>query len=153
MQNWDDLRLFLAVAREQSLSGAGQVLRLDPATLGRRMARLEKAMQARVVREIAAGLRADRGGRAVAGAGGRGRAGDARRGWGDAWRRASAERPDPDRARLMAARTFCCRRSAPPSGATTPIWTSRSWRCRGSLTCRGARRTWPSASARRPPGG
>ncbi len=45
MQNWDDLRLFLAVARERSLSGAGKVVRLDPATLGRRMARLEKAMQ------------------------------------------------------------------------------------------------------------
>ncbi|MEP1767639.1 MAG: LysR family transcriptional regulator [Sulfitobacter sp.] len=45
MQNWDDLRLFLAVAREQSLSGAGKILRLDPATLGRRMARLEAAMQ------------------------------------------------------------------------------------------------------------
>ena len=41
-QNWDDIRLFLAVAREQSLSGAGKVLRLDPATVGRRMARLEK---------------------------------------------------------------------------------------------------------------
>ena len=46
MGNWDDLRLFLAVAREQSLSGAGKLLRLDPATLGRRMARFEKAMQA-----------------------------------------------------------------------------------------------------------
>ena len=46
MENWDDLRLFLAVAREQSLSGAGKLLRLDPATLGRRMARLEKTMQA-----------------------------------------------------------------------------------------------------------
>lgn len=45
MQNWDDLRLFLEVAREQSLSGAGKVLRLDPATVGRRMARLEKALQ------------------------------------------------------------------------------------------------------------
>ncbi len=45
-QNWDDLRLFLAVAREQSLSGAGKLLRLDPATLGRRVARLEKALQA-----------------------------------------------------------------------------------------------------------
>lgn len=44
--NWDDLRLFLAVAREQSLSGAGKVLRLDPATLGRRVARLEKVLQA-----------------------------------------------------------------------------------------------------------
>jgi DNA-binding transcriptional LysR family regulator len=39
------MRLFLVVAREQSLSGAGKILRLDPATLGRRMARLEKAMQ------------------------------------------------------------------------------------------------------------
>lgn len=45
MQNWDDIRLFLAVAREQSLSAAGKVLRLDPATLGRRMARLEKDLQ------------------------------------------------------------------------------------------------------------
>ncbi len=44
MHNWDDLRLFLAVAREQSLSGAGRVLRLDPATLGRRIGRLEKAL-------------------------------------------------------------------------------------------------------------
>ena len=46
MHNWDDLRLFLAVAREQSLSGAGKVLRLDPATLGRRVARLEQALEA-----------------------------------------------------------------------------------------------------------
>ena len=45
MQNWDDLRVFREVAREQSLSGAGKVLRLDPATVGRRMARLEKALQ------------------------------------------------------------------------------------------------------------
>ncbi|QJF51473.1 LysR family transcriptional regulator [Roseobacter ponti] len=44
--NWDDLRLFLAVAREESLSGAGKRLRLDPATVGRRMARLETALQA-----------------------------------------------------------------------------------------------------------
>lgn len=45
-QNWDDLRLFLAVARAQSLSGAGKALRLDPATLGRRVARLEKTLDA-----------------------------------------------------------------------------------------------------------
>jgi len=43
--NWDDLRLFLAVAREQSLSAAGKLLRLDPATLGRRVGRLEKALE------------------------------------------------------------------------------------------------------------
>lgn len=40
--NWDDLRVFLAVARALSLSGAGKSLRLDPATVGRRVARLEQ---------------------------------------------------------------------------------------------------------------
>ena len=32
MADWDDLRIFLAVARAESLSGAGKVLKLDPAT-------------------------------------------------------------------------------------------------------------------------
>jgi len=41
--NWDDLRVFLAVARAESLSRAGRLLRLDPATAGRRVARLERA--------------------------------------------------------------------------------------------------------------
>lgn len=41
MQNWDDLRVFLAVARDESLTGAGKRLRMDPATVGRRIARLE----------------------------------------------------------------------------------------------------------------
>ena len=44
--NWDDLRVFLAVAREESLSAAGRVLRLDPATVGRRVQKLETALQA-----------------------------------------------------------------------------------------------------------
>lgn len=43
--NWDDLRLFLAVARTQSLSGAGKALALDPATVGRRIQRLEEGLQ------------------------------------------------------------------------------------------------------------
>ncbi|MCW8842998.1 MAG: LysR family transcriptional regulator [Rhodobacteraceae bacterium] len=38
---WDDLRVFLAVAREESLSAAGRRLKVDPATVGRRVARLE----------------------------------------------------------------------------------------------------------------
>ena len=42
--DWDDLRIFLAVARAESLSGAARVLRLDPATVGRRIARLEAAL-------------------------------------------------------------------------------------------------------------
>ncbi|MBL4769079.1 MAG: LysR family transcriptional regulator [Rhodobacteraceae bacterium] len=41
---WDDLKIFLAVAREESLSGAGRILKLDPATVGRRIARLEEAV-------------------------------------------------------------------------------------------------------------
>ncbi len=42
--HWDDMRIFLAVAREESLSGAGRQLKLDPATVGRRIARLESDM-------------------------------------------------------------------------------------------------------------
>ncbi|MFU8834083.1 LysR family transcriptional regulator [Roseovarius autotrophicus] len=46
MPHWDDMRIFLAVAREESLSGAGRVLRIDPATVGRRVARLEEDLGA-----------------------------------------------------------------------------------------------------------
>lgn len=48
MMDWDDLRLFLAVTRAESLSGAGKALRLDPATVGRRIARLEDVLEARL---------------------------------------------------------------------------------------------------------
>ena len=41
--DWDDMRIFLSVAREESLSGAARLLRLDPATVGRRIRRLEEA--------------------------------------------------------------------------------------------------------------
>jgi len=43
---WDDMRIFLAVARTESLSGAGRQLKVDPATVGRRIARLEEALGA-----------------------------------------------------------------------------------------------------------
>lgn len=43
---WDDLKVFLAVARGESLSEAGRVLRMDPATIGRRIARLERDLEA-----------------------------------------------------------------------------------------------------------
>lgn len=42
---WDDMKVFLAVARESSLSGAGRVLKMDPATVGRRVARFETALK------------------------------------------------------------------------------------------------------------
>ncbi|MCC5972077.1 MAG: LysR family transcriptional regulator [Pararhodobacter sp.] len=48
MADWDDLRVFLAVARGESLSRAGRVLKLDPATVGRRVARLEGALGVRL---------------------------------------------------------------------------------------------------------
>ncbi|MGB3281203.1 MAG: LysR family transcriptional regulator [Pseudorhodobacter sp.] len=46
--DWDDLRIFLAVARAESLSGAGKSLRIDPATVGRRISRLEMTLSARL---------------------------------------------------------------------------------------------------------
>jgi DNA-binding transcriptional LysR family regulator len=46
--DWDDLRVFLAVARRESLSAAGKALRIDPATVGRRIARLEDSLGARL---------------------------------------------------------------------------------------------------------
>ena len=46
MTNWDDMRIFLAVARAERLSAAAPGLRMDPATLGRRIARLERSLGA-----------------------------------------------------------------------------------------------------------
>jgi DNA-binding transcriptional LysR family regulator len=45
---WDDLKVFLAVARGDSLSAAGKTLRIDPATVGRRIARLEQEVGAQL---------------------------------------------------------------------------------------------------------
>ncbi|WBU63374.1 LysR family transcriptional regulator [Paracoccus aerodenitrificans] len=42
--DWDDLRVFLAVAREDGLSRAGKRLAMDPSTVGRRIGRLESAL-------------------------------------------------------------------------------------------------------------
>lgn len=39
--DWDDLKVFLAVARGESLSRAGRVLKRDAATVGRRVSKLE----------------------------------------------------------------------------------------------------------------
>ena len=53
--NWDDLRLFLAVARHQGLTGAGRQMRRDPATMGRRVARLEERLGLTLFRKSARG--------------------------------------------------------------------------------------------------
>lgn len=48
MENWDDLRFFVAVAREGSLLAAARRLRVNPATVGRRIDRLESALGQRL---------------------------------------------------------------------------------------------------------
>ncbi len=45
---WDDLRVFLAVARHARLQAAGRGLGLDPATVGRRVTALEEALGSRL---------------------------------------------------------------------------------------------------------
>lgn len=42
--NWDDTRIFLAVCRKATLRGAARLLNVDQATVGRRVAALEKAL-------------------------------------------------------------------------------------------------------------
>ncbi len=42
--NWDDTRIFLAVCRKSTLRGAARLLNVDQATVGRRIAALEKAL-------------------------------------------------------------------------------------------------------------
>jgi len=46
MDNWDDMRVFLAVARAEGLSAAAPGLKMDPSTLGRRITRLERRLGA-----------------------------------------------------------------------------------------------------------
>jgi len=47
--NWDDLRLFLAVAREGSISGGARKLGVQHSTVSRRMRALEKKMGVRLI--------------------------------------------------------------------------------------------------------
>jgi len=46
MRNWDDMRVFLAVGRVESLTAAAPLLQMDPATVSRRIARLEASVGA-----------------------------------------------------------------------------------------------------------
>jgi DNA-binding transcriptional LysR family regulator len=53
--DWSDLRFFLAVARQGTLSGAARVLRVDQSTVSRRLAALEEALGARLVERTPTG--------------------------------------------------------------------------------------------------
>lgn len=55
MLDWDDVRHFLAVRRTGTLAGAGAALRLDPTTVGRRLAALEDALGAKLFERTTSG--------------------------------------------------------------------------------------------------
>ena len=56
MFDWDDLRVFLAVARARRVAPAARALGIDATTIARRLARLEKALEAELF-ETGAGER------------------------------------------------------------------------------------------------
>lgn len=47
--DWDDIRVFLALSRHHSLSGAARALAVNHATVARRIASLEQAMGMKLV--------------------------------------------------------------------------------------------------------
>lgn len=53
--NWNDIRVFLAVAEAGKIASAAQALRLDPTTLGRRIKRLEARLQTRLFERTRSG--------------------------------------------------------------------------------------------------
>jgi DNA-binding transcriptional LysR family regulator len=57
MYDWDDLRIFLAASRAETLSGAAQRLLLDAATVGRRLSRLEAALKTTLFTRSPGGLK------------------------------------------------------------------------------------------------
>ncbi|MDY7227163.1 LysR family transcriptional regulator [Hyalangium rubrum] len=55
--NWDDLRYLLALSEHGSLSAAGRHLRVDQATVGRRLAALQRAVGIPLVERSSQGMR------------------------------------------------------------------------------------------------
>ena len=149
--DWDDLRVFLAVARTESLSAAGKRLKIDPATVGRRVARLEEATKARLFSKSPQGYAlTEEGARLIPHA-------------------ETAERAALGAEESLTGPgglTGLIRLGAPDGCANyllpqvlaricdaNPGLGCRSWRFPACSTCRSARRTWPSPSPDRKPGG
>lgn len=65
MEKWDDYRIFLAVARAGTLSQAGQQLGISQPTVGRRIAALERALDARLFDRVGRQMIVTPGGSAV----------------------------------------------------------------------------------------
>ncbi|OWK20413.1 hypothetical protein AJ88_30495 [Mesorhizobium amorphae CCBAU 01583] len=53
--NWDDVRIFLAVARAGQILGAAKRLELNHATVSRRIAALEDALRTKLFRRLTTG--------------------------------------------------------------------------------------------------
>ena len=66
--NWDDLRYVLALQRSGSVAAAARSLRVDPSTIGRRIAALEGALDAQIALRHSDGIRLTEAGEAVASA-------------------------------------------------------------------------------------
>ncbi|MEM9198789.1 MAG: LysR family transcriptional regulator, partial [Pseudomonadota bacterium] len=64
-EDWDDLRLVLALARGGGVSAAATALGLDPTTVTRRLARAERRAGAALIARTAQGLRPTEAGRAL----------------------------------------------------------------------------------------
>jgi DNA-binding transcriptional LysR family regulator len=56
MTDWNDLRYFLAVSREKTLSGAARALKVDHSTVGRRLASLERSLETQLFERTPEGL-------------------------------------------------------------------------------------------------
>jgi DNA-binding transcriptional LysR family regulator len=54
--DWDDLKVFLAIARQRTLSGAARQLAVDQTTVGRRLQALETSVGARLFDRTSAGF-------------------------------------------------------------------------------------------------
>jgi DNA-binding transcriptional LysR family regulator len=65
MDQWDDVRFFLAIARESSLSGAARALRVDHATVGRRLTSLERRLGVRLFNRTPEGFAITSAGQAI----------------------------------------------------------------------------------------
>jgi DNA-binding transcriptional LysR family regulator len=65
--DWDDLKIFLAIARTRSLRGAARLLGLNHATVARRLAALESALAARLFERSPDGLAPTPAGEALVG--------------------------------------------------------------------------------------
>jgi DNA-binding transcriptional LysR family regulator len=65
MEGWDDIRFFLAIARESSLSGAARALGVDHATAGRRLSAFERRLGATLFNRTPEGFAITAAGRAI----------------------------------------------------------------------------------------